>query len=292
MSRMPRSTIEQWAVLRAVIEAGGFAQAASVLHRSQSSVSYAVARLQEALGIGLIEIRGRRAVLTEAGAALLGDTIPLIDEWCEVEDHAKALAGGEIAHIRLVVDALFPKPRLFRALKRFSQRYPRVDIRLAEAVRLTMADIGHRNFDLAVLVAEPAARNIALIADVELVAVARDGHPLTQLRRPPTGPTLARYLRVEIQGWDLEEERLQDDPSKVWSMNTVEAAIEAVRQGLCYGWLPSHLIEADLRAQRLVQLDFVAGKTRHIPLCLRYANQSPPISPAIEYLGQLLAEPV
>ena len=67
----PRVNLEHWAVLQAVVEQGGFAQAAAYLHRSQSAVSYAVARLQEQLGVPLLRLEGRRARLTEAGEALL-----------------------------------------------------------------------------------------------------------------------------------------------------------------------------------------------------------------------------
>ncbi|HUI62000.1 MAG TPA: LysR family transcriptional regulator, partial [Steroidobacteraceae bacterium] len=68
---LPRTSLEQWAVLAAVVDRGGFAQAATWLHRSQSAVSYAVARLQEGLDVPLLAIEGRRAVLTEHGKALL-----------------------------------------------------------------------------------------------------------------------------------------------------------------------------------------------------------------------------
>ena len=61
---LPRTTLEQWAVLAAVIDRGGFAQAAAALHRSQSAVSYAVARLQELLDTPLLSLKGRKAVLT------------------------------------------------------------------------------------------------------------------------------------------------------------------------------------------------------------------------------------
>ena len=64
---MNRTTIEQWAVLAAVVDEGGFAQAATALNRSQSAVSYAVARLQEAVDVPLLAIEGRKAVLTAHG---------------------------------------------------------------------------------------------------------------------------------------------------------------------------------------------------------------------------------
>ena len=65
--KAPRVTLDQWRTLQAVVDQGGFAQAADVLHRSQSSVSYTVARMQEQLGVPLLRIDGRKAVLLERG---------------------------------------------------------------------------------------------------------------------------------------------------------------------------------------------------------------------------------
>ena len=63
--KAPRVTLDQWRTLQAVVDHGGFAQAAEALHRSQSSVSYTVARMQEQLGVPLLRIDGRKAVLTD-----------------------------------------------------------------------------------------------------------------------------------------------------------------------------------------------------------------------------------
>ena len=60
--KAPRVTLDQWRTLQAVVDHGGFAQAAEALHRSQSSVSYTVARMQDQLGVPLLRIDGRRAV--------------------------------------------------------------------------------------------------------------------------------------------------------------------------------------------------------------------------------------
>ena len=68
---MHKTTLEQWALLEKVVELGSFAKAADETHRSQSSVSYAVSRLQEQLGVALLQPQGRRMVLTEAGQVLL-----------------------------------------------------------------------------------------------------------------------------------------------------------------------------------------------------------------------------
>ena len=63
------TTLDEWEILQCVVQLGGFAPAASHLNRSQSTISYAIARLQERLGIRLFELQGRKACLTEAGRA-------------------------------------------------------------------------------------------------------------------------------------------------------------------------------------------------------------------------------
>jgi DNA-binding transcriptional LysR family regulator len=47
---MHKTTLEQWSLLQKVVELGSFAKAAEETHRSQSSVSYNLALLQERLG--------------------------------------------------------------------------------------------------------------------------------------------------------------------------------------------------------------------------------------------------
>ena len=46
----PKSTFEQWRIFQAVVDCGGYAQAAEALNKSQSSLNHAVAKLQQSLG--------------------------------------------------------------------------------------------------------------------------------------------------------------------------------------------------------------------------------------------------
>ena len=105
--KAPRVTLDQWRTLQAVVDHGGFAQAAAALHRSQSSVSYTVARMQEQLGVPLLEIVGRRAVLTDAGAALLRRSRHLVQQAQQLEELARNMDQGWEAEVQLVVDAAY-----------------------------------------------------------------------------------------------------------------------------------------------------------------------------------------
>src|SRR5512137_390299 len=110
------STLEEWEILRAVVQLGGFAPAAEQLNRSQSTISYAIARLQERLGVRLLELKGRKAQLTEVGRVLLADAEPHLAGFQQLEQRARSLASGGETEIRVSVDSIFPNDRLFAAL--------------------------------------------------------------------------------------------------------------------------------------------------------------------------------
>lgn len=288
MRMVPRTTLEQWAVLQAVVEHGTFAAAATALHRSQSSVSYALARLQEGLGLELLAIAGRRAVLTEAGRSLLSNVRPLIDDLARAEARAIAITGGEVVRVRLAVDMLFPKKRLFSALSCFAALHPGVEIYLRETVRQGVTAEDGGGYDLAVVVAEPGSKDVNLLVSIEMIAVVAKHHALSTTSDPPTKAALARHARVEIRG---AEPSLDDrQGGLVWRMNTVDAAIDAVRAGLCYGWLPAHLIADDLRTETLKRLPLGIGGLRRIPLGLRIADTPTRDAKAIVQLARLLSD--
>jgi len=108
MSAVPHITLEQWRALTAVVDAGGYAQAAEVMHKTQSSVSYAVQKLESVLGVKVFKVEGRKAVLTPTGELLYRRARYLLDEAGGLEQAAKKLSAGWEAEIRLVADLAFP----------------------------------------------------------------------------------------------------------------------------------------------------------------------------------------
>lgn len=272
MAQVPKTTVEQWAILRAVVELGSYAQAAETLHRSQSSISYAITNLQHAAGVQLLQIEGRRAVLTEAGRALLAEVEPLIDDFLRIEQRASAVGHGERVALRLLVDSVFPKPRLLAALRRLAGVHPHVDVRLREAVRLPMPEPTDRTYDIAIAQPVIGARYGKRVADVDLIAVAAKGHPLAHRTRPISRATLARHLRIEIRDLELSAPTKGQTGGKAWHMSTIDSALGVVREGLGYSWLPRHSIQSDLERGDLVELCLSEGGERRIPLDLCLAD--------------------
>src|SRR5689334_19146646 len=131
---IPRTNAEQWAVLSAVIEHGSYAKAAAALHRSQPAVSYAIANLQESLGVKLLEIQGRRAVLTAHGETLLKRARAVLRDLGAVETFAQVLKRGWEPELKLVVDAAFPRARLLSIIQEIRATCADTQIQLEDAV--------------------------------------------------------------------------------------------------------------------------------------------------------------
>jgi DNA-binding transcriptional LysR family regulator len=124
------TTIDQWEVLEAVVQLGSFAAAASKMNRSQSTISYAISRLQGQFKTPLLELKGRKAELTEAGKVLLADVEPLLTGFRALEQRAVSLTSGGEPQINLSVDSVYPDDRLFAALAELVRLYPHVHINL------------------------------------------------------------------------------------------------------------------------------------------------------------------
>src|SRR5277367_5217149 len=184
---MAKTSVEQWNVLAAVVDAGGFAQAAEVLNRSQSAVSYAVARLQESLNLPLLAVEGRKSVLTPHGHTLLARARTLLKDLDTLEQLARSLKQGWEPEITLVVDAAFPRPRLLGIIAELQQTCPSTQIQLADVVLSGAEDaITGGTADLVVTSRVPPGFLGDWLLDVTFIAVARPDHALFQLDRELT----------------------------------------------------------------------------------------------------------
>jgi DNA-binding transcriptional LysR family regulator len=268
---LPRSSIEQWAVLAAVIDRGGFAQAAAALNRSQSAVSYAVARLQQTLDVPLLRLEGRRAVLTPHGETLLKRSRALVSELGALEQLARTLKQGWEPQLQLAVDAAFPRQQLLEVFAELNRTCPQTQLQFTDVV-LSGAEeaILEGTADVVVTTQVPSGLLGELLLNVTFVAVASPQHPLFALGRAVNEDDLRRHVQVVVQdsgrkqrrdlGWLGAERRC--------TVTSVEASLATVLAGLAYAWLPEHLIATPLAEGRLRRLPLEFGARRALPLYL------------------------
>src|ERR1700677_4208723 len=107
MTGNPRISLEQWRSLLAVVDAGGYAQAAAVLHKSQSAITYAVQKMEALLGVKVFEVIGRKAHLTPTGEVLYRRAKALLEEAGALEGAAAGLAAGWEAELQSAGGVIF-----------------------------------------------------------------------------------------------------------------------------------------------------------------------------------------
>ncbi len=255
------STLDAWEILHAVVQLGSFAAAAKQLHRSQSTISYAITRLQEQLGVRLFELRGRKAHLTEAGRMLLTDAEPHLTGFRRLEQRARSLATGGMSEIRLSVDSIYPYERLFAVLAEFSRLFPYTQPRLRQATLLSAdAEFTAQHAHLCISALATNEYFVQPILAIELLAVARRDHPLHAHKRNITRVDLMQHMLAVIEDAGSSRRQPRGAAQRYLAVNTIEAAVAAVRSGLCFGWLPRHRIQADLDGGELLPLRLIAGK--------------------------------
>src|SRR5258706_3763376 len=127
-------SLEQWKALISVVDSGGYEKAAEALGKSQSSITYAVKKLQSQLGVKAFEVKGRKAVLTPTGEFLYRRARALVEEAAATERAARKLSAGWEAEIGLAIEVLFPTWLLLQCLERFGTESPQTRIELIESV--------------------------------------------------------------------------------------------------------------------------------------------------------------
>ncbi len=286
---MYKTTLDQWLVFKTVAEQKGFSAAAKSLNRSQSTISYSIAKLQDQLGLQLIEVQGRRCELTLAGRNLLTKAKVVLSGLEALEQTASYLAGGVESNLSLAVDSIFPKPLLFAAIRRFSQHFPHTQIDIEESFRLMPADGSHH--DMAITVSQGGMTPGPKLVDVTVIPVAHHQHPVFgQYEDEIEKSALANFKQIFYQNFQRQErEQLANVPHQIWSVQSLGSAIAAIDAKLCYGWLPRHHVQSHLDSGKFRQIAIKAMPPSLISLYL-VENKVTHKGPAFEFFRQVLME--
>jgi DNA-binding transcriptional LysR family regulator len=288
-----RISLEQWRALIAVVDAGGYAQAADAMHKSQSAVTYAVQKLEAVLGVKAFEIKGRRAVLTATGQLLYRRAQSLLEEAGGLEKTARSLSAGWEPEIRLAMEALFPTWLILDCLASFGKEAPDTRMELIESVISgTQEALLEGRVDLAIAGAVPAGFVGDPLMRLRLVLAASPQHPLHKLKRKVTLKDLRahRQLVVRETGGDRST-RTSVEATQRWTVSNMSTSIIAARSGHGYAWLPEYKIRDELEAGTLKPLPLREGGERYVELYLVFADRDA-AGPGTLRLAQIIRESV
>jgi DNA-binding transcriptional LysR family regulator len=178
-----------------VAQTGNVTRAAEQLHISQPSLSAAIQQLETQLGVALLERRGRRVFVTEAGALLAARSRELLDQVDAVVSEVRGRAASTSGRVRLGASPTSRHGVLPRVTAACAEHAPGVMLYTSEdTTGALLRDVARGALDAAVTFCapEPLPDGLELHPlDVEeAVAHLRDDHRLAA-RREVTLPELA-----------------------------------------------------------------------------------------------------
>jgi DNA-binding transcriptional LysR family regulator len=293
MDTYPRISLEQWRSLLAVVDAGGYAQAAAALHKSQSAVTYAVQKMEGLLGVKIFEVVGRKAQLTSTGEVLYRRAKALLDEAGALEGAAGTLAAGWEAELRLSVEIIFPTWLLLQCFARFAEERPEMRIELYESV-LSGTDeaLLQRKVDLAICSQIPPGFIGDQLMRLRFIALAHPDHPLHRLGRELTLQDLRKHRHLIIR--DTGSQRRSGSwlgAEQSWAVSQKATSIHAAVMGLGFAWFPEETVRGELERGELKPLPLREGGERWGELYLVFADRDY-AGPGARRLAEIIREDV
>ncbi|MFP2927662.1 LysR family transcriptional regulator [Pyxidicoccus sp. 3LG] len=259
-------TLHELQCFDAVVSGGSFQAAGERLHRSHPSVFAAVAKLEHQLGLSLLDRSGYRVRLTEAGRAFHRKVRSLLREAEELQTHARQLAMGEEAELRVVLGDLCPLPPVLALVSRFFAQCPQTRLHLQfEAVSGPWERLLEDETDLIVHRVPKGDVRMEWIdlGRVAMVPVVAPGF----LPFQPTTAITPRQLQAFTQCVIRDSARHPAEQGHFLVEGAPQCSApdqlmkkELILHGMAWGHLPRFMIESELRDGRLLS---IAG--RHFP---------------------------
>jgi DNA-binding transcriptional LysR family regulator len=232
----------------AVADRASFRQAAGDLFLSQSALSRRIDKLEESLGVKLFERTTRRVQLTNVGETFLVNVRTALDG---LEDAVLGIADLAAHRTGTVTCACVPSAVwhfLSEVLKRFSERYPRIRVRVHDESAQDVLNLvlgGEADFGINFAGAENPEIEFEPIYVESYVLAMRHDHPLAQRKVLNWKETVEeRYISVAKSSGnrsviDAALAGIEKHPLIFCEVNHVSGVLALVEAGLGVAAVPA-----------------------------------------------------
>ena len=258
---MLKLSLEAIEIVDAIARHGSFAAAAERLYKVPSTISYAVSKLEDQLGLALFVRNGPRVTLTPAGQEMLKEGRWLLAAARQLESRMRQISTGFEAELRLVHDSLIPTSAFNPDICAFEDLNCGTRLRIgSEAMTGTWEMLREGRADLIIAAGEgPPGGGYKAVAvgSLEFVFCVTPTHPLAKLQRPLVRDDLLEHTAIVVgDGARASADRtvgLLMGQRRI-TVPSMQAKIAAQTAGLGHGYLPRACVRADLEQGVLVEL--------------------------------------
>ena len=290
-------SLDQLRTFIAAVDEGSFSAASRKLLRAQSVVSETVANLEDQIGVPLFDRAGRYPKLTPAGVVLLADARGIIAAVDTLKARAKGMAAGLEPELSIVVDVFYPIDVITRVAREFRTLYPGVGLRIyVEALGAAMEPVMDGRCSVGIVGSLPTIPDTLTkerLSSIFFLMVAASCHPLAAYKGKIPKDELARHTQIVLTDRSkLSAGReLGVMSPATWRLADLFAKHHFLLNGLGWGGMPLHVVQADLEAGRLVTLAIEDVPPGGLPLSMSavWPTKSPP-GPAGRWFIERLKE--
>jgi DNA-binding transcriptional LysR family regulator len=228
-----------------VVEAGGFTRASERVHRTQSTVSQQIKRLEEDVGQVLLHRDGKDVRPTEAGERLLSYARRLLALAEEARDVLREPDGGAV---RLGIPEDFAAYRLAKLLGAFSRSHPnlRLDVRADQSKNLAR-DLERGELDLALYKREAGGKDAIAIWPEEVHWVTSKSHPVDV--NAPSLPLIGFPLGCLYRAGAIHA---LETAGRAWHMSYMSSSLAGIQAAVAAGMGLSILSEMSIQSEHRV----------------------------------------
>ena len=258
MEKLPVGALE---VFLAIAGQGSLRGAAAALGVQAPAVSYQLKALEDRVGAPLFLRTTRSIRLTDAGRALLARAQPAMTELTEALEDARASGRARKGLVRITLPYLAYELTIARKLAAFQSRFPEIEIELSfneafvdiisEGFHAGVRLGDHIREDMIAVRLTPPLKEVFFAAPSYFRKHGRPERPDCLLRH-----NCIRYRYIaskRIAEWQFQgtEGVTTIDVKGNLIVNSTNALVTAVRDGLGIAWLFRLCVEEDLRSGRL-----------------------------------------
>lgn len=281
------------------VELGGFSAAARDLDLTPSALSKLVTRLEDRLGVRLMNRTTRKLALTAEGEAYFAKAKRILADIEEAEMEVTQSADRPRGMLRINVGFAFGMHQLAPALPRFLERYP--DIELDVTVTDRLIDLMEESADVAIR--NGHLRDSSLVArricDLHRVICASPAY-LKKHGVPKSPQDLLRHNCISISGapqlrrwpFDTADGIEYVDVAGNVSANNAETLLQLAATGVGIIRLADVIVADGIRAGGLVPLFEEIHHREPLPLSAVYLpgkHKSPRVAAFVNFLVESFA---
>jgi DNA-binding transcriptional LysR family regulator len=258
---MDRELLGDLSIFLAVAEEGNFTRAGHRLGVSQSAISHTIRRLEDRIGVKLLNRSSRKVTPTDAGEQLLSSLRPSFSHVGNRIEEIRTLGERPAGLVRVTASVPATRDILWPVVSQLVRDYPDVRIEISTEGRLS--DLAEDRYDCAIRLGEHLSPDMIALPvgpQLEMAAVASpeyfaragmprhpddlDAHDCLLMRHRSDGPVYD--WEFEIDGFEVVKKL-----TGPFILNDPGLVLQAAREGHGIGYLPLPEVQPDLDSGRL-----------------------------------------